>query len=125
MDEPALIVAVDDDRSFLRSVVRLLKANGLEVRAFSSAEGPLQHGDLSKASCLLFDIHLGAMSGIDLHRELKREGSSVPVVFMTGNDTPAIRQAAEEEGCVGFLRKPFTEEDLIETIKRALTARLT
>jgi FixJ family two-component response regulator len=117
--EPALIFAVDDDPGFLASVVRLLRSYGLQVRAFPSAEALQQHGDLSSAACLLLDIHLGGISGIELHRQLKRDGSLVPVVFMTGVDSAATRREAEEEGCLAYLRKPFVESDLINAIKQA------
>lgn len=121
MGEPAQIFAVDDDPNFLGSVVRLLRSNGLTVRAFPSAEALQQYGELSGAACLLLDIHLGGMSGIELHRQLKRRGSSVPVVFMTGSDSDATRRSAEEEGCFAYLRKPFAETELFAAIAGAMT----
>ena len=123
MGEPALIFAVDDDASFLTSIVRLLCSNGLQVEAFPSAEALQQHGDLSRAACLLLDIHLGGISGIELHQQLKRNGSSVPVVFMTGSDSTATRRVAEEQGCFAYLQKPFAESDLMNVVTRAVTSR--
>ena len=119
MGERALIFAIDDDPGFLRSVVRLLRSHGLPCRAFPSAEALQQHGDLSRAACLLLDIHLGDISGIELARQLKRSGSSVPVVFMTGVDSAATRHEAEQAGCFAYLRKPFAESDLIDVVTRA------
>ena len=122
MGDGALIFAVDDDPGFLRSVVRVLRLNGLTVRAFPSAEAVEQHGDLANVACLLLDIHLGGMSGIDLHRRLKQKGSAVPVIFMTGDDGAAPRRSAQQEDCFAYLQKPFAESDLIAAITRALTA---
>jgi len=123
MGKAALIFVVDDDPGFLTSVVRLLRSNGLQVRAFLSAEALQQDGDLSGAACLLLDIQLAGMSGIELHRRLKRHGSSVPVIFMTGIDSAATRRAAEEEGGFAYMLKPFAESDLLDAITRAVTSR--
>jgi FixJ family two-component response regulator len=117
-----VVVAVDDDPSFLRSLERLLKANAMEVRTFPSAEALQEHGDLSDAVCLLLDIHLGGTSGIELEHSLRRRGSTVPVVFMTANDNAATRRAVSGANCVAYLRKPFPEADLLEAIAKASRA---
>jgi FixJ family two-component response regulator len=121
-DRP-IIFAVDDDPGFLASVVRLLRASGLEVKAFSSAEALQEDDDLSASSCFLLDIQLGGMSGIELSQVLRQQGTSAPIVFMTGNDSPAIHRTAMEQGCFAYLRKPFGEDDLIDAVTRAVAVR--
>jgi FixJ family two-component response regulator len=79
----------------------------------------LDRGDQSKVGCLVLDVNLGGMSGIELRRELQASGSALPVVFVTGVDDEATRAAAQREGCVAFLRKPFPASLLIEAIERA------
>jgi FixJ family two-component response regulator len=115
-----VVFAVDDDSDFLNSVARLLRAYGFEVRAFSSAEALQQHDDLDSGACFLLDVHLPGMSGIELCRIMRRQGVSAPVVFMTGRDDPAIRRAAEEQGCLAYMRKPFDDDRLIDAITQAV-----
>jgi FixJ family two-component response regulator len=88
------IFVIDDDPSFLKSVGRALSAQGFEARLFSSAES-FQQTDQGEASCLVLDIQLGGMSGIDLRRELVRSGSQIPVVFITANDNDKDQTGSE------------------------------
>ncbi|PSO33411.1 response regulator transcription factor [Bradyrhizobium sp. MOS002] len=111
------ILVVDDDTSMLRSIKRLLGRFGYSSVLFSSAEAFAEHGDLDKALCVLLDINLGDASGIELRHRLKAAGNSVPVIFMTGNDTPAIRHAAHQSGCLAYLTKPFSTSSLIEPLQ--------
>jgi FixJ family two-component response regulator len=116
-----VISVVDDDPSFLKSVGRLLRANGFEARLFSSAEEFLEAGQ-SDATCLVLDIQLGEISGIELQRNLLRSGSAIPVVFITANDSEAVQRAARDVGCIGYLTKPFPPNALIDAISRTPTA---
>jgi CheY-like chemotaxis protein len=116
---PTVIFVVDDDPSLLKSVGRSLRAHGYEARTFPSAEA-FQAVERSEASCLVLDIHLGGTSGIELQRELARSGSSIPVVFITGNDNEATERAAKEAGCIAYLAKPFTTKALMDAVNKAL-----
>ena len=86
---------------------------------FPSAEAFEKHNDIEKAFCVVLDINLNGASGIELRHRLKAAGCSVPVIYMTGNDNPAVRKAALDSGCLAYLTKPFSAKSLIEPVKRA------
>jgi FixJ family two-component response regulator len=113
------IVIVDDNPAFLKSVARLLSVHGLTVRTFSSAEALLDQNCIPAATCLLLDIHLGGISGIELHRRLAATGSTCPVIFMSAIEDDNTRKEAMAAGCIAYLRKPFTPQLLLEAIGRA------
>ena len=114
-----VVFVVDDDTGMLRSVARLLRQFGYASLLFPSAEAFANHNDFEKAVCVLLDINLGNASGIDLRHRLKAAGNSVPVIYMTGNDSSAVRTAALQSGCLAYLTKPFSAMSLIEPLKRA------
>jgi FixJ family two-component response regulator len=118
-----LVIAVDDDPSFLRSVERVLAVNAFEVRGFTSLEALMDAGCLSEAACLLLDINLGEISGIEFRQQLKSGGLRIPVVFMTASDNVATQHVALESGCVAYLKKPFRERVLLDAVNRALASR--
>jgi FixJ family two-component response regulator len=113
------VAVVDDDPSMLKGLERLLNAHGFGTAVFPSAEEFLDRSDQSQISCLVLDVNLGGMSGFELRRELRASGSSLPVVFLTGVEDEGTRATAQREGCVAFLRKPFSGNLLIEAIGRA------
>jgi two-component system, LuxR family, response regulator FixJ len=115
-----VICVVDDDASLLRALRRLLRTGGFRVEVFSSAEGFLQSEHRLRADCLVVDIRLDGMSGLELQESLVAAGSAVPVVFMTAHDDPSTRERASRVGAVDYLRKPFDEEVLIGAINRAI-----
>ncbi|MGY2909681.1 response regulator transcription factor [Bradyrhizobium sp. URHC0002] len=117
--DPSLVLVVDDDLGMLKSVQRLLRLHAYEPILFSSAEAFKNYTNVEKAACVIFDINLNDGSGIELRHGLKAAGVSVPVIYMTGNETPAVREAALASGCVAFLTKPFSAEELIEPLKKA------
>ena len=90
---------------------------------FSSAEAFKNHTDFEETVCVIFDINLNDGSGIELRCRLKDAGVSVPVIYMTGTDNPAVRKAALASGCVAFLKKPFAAQSLIEPLKNASAGR--
>ncbi len=104
----------------LKGVARLLALNGIEARTFASAEALLESGSAQTAGCLLLDIHLGGISGIELQRRLAVSGSKCPVIFMTANDDEATRKEAPDAGCIAYLRKPFTQQSLLYAINKAV-----
>jgi FixJ family two-component response regulator len=113
-----VVTVIDDDPAMLKAVERLLGAKGFDVETFASAETFLAAVP-SNAACLVVDIHLRGMSGIELRRRLAASGSRLPVIFITAVDTEAVRKEAMEVGCIAFLRKPFLADALIGAIDKA------
>jgi FixJ family two-component response regulator len=115
-----LVFVVDDDAAMLKGVARLLRQHGFDSVLFPSAEAFESHGDFEKAVCIILDINLNdGSSGIELRHRLKADGVSVPVVYITANDNPAVRVAALQSGCVAYLTKPFSAKSLMEPLHRA------
>ena len=112
------IAIIDDNPSMLKGLDRLLSAHGFRVQTFTSAELFLESFAECDADCLLLDIHLGGISGIDLQRRLTSSGTDLPVIFMTAIDNEATRQEAFDAGCVAYLRKPFLANLLIDAINK-------
>jgi FixJ family two-component response regulator len=117
-----LVLVVDDDPSILKSVERLLRRHDYEPILFSSAKAFENHTDFGNAVCVVLDINLKDGTGIELRYRLKAAGVSVPVIYMTGNDTPAVRECALQSGCLAYLAKPFSAQSLIELLERASRA---
>jgi FixJ family two-component response regulator len=103
----------------LRSVKRLLRQHGFNAVLFDSAEAFQRQAILSDACCVILDINLNDGSGIELSRRLADCGASLPVIFITGNDSDATREAALASGCSAYLTKPFPAQALIDPIQRA------
>ena len=114
-----VVFVVDDDPRMLVSVKRLLRTNGYNSLLFSSAKAFENHVDFEDALCVVMDINLKPGSGIELINGLKAAGTAVPVIYMTGNDNPAVRKTALASGCIAFLTKPFSAHELIEPLKQA------
>jgi len=114
-----IIAIVDDDPRMQVSLSDLLGARGFETSVFSSAEDWLDRGASVRPDCMLVDVWLGGISGIELQRRLRASGSTVPVIFMTARYDEATRSLALEAGGVSLLRKPFPAAQLIEAIETA------
>ena len=114
------VAVVDDDDSFARALGRLLRASGFEVHSFASAEAFVTPTSLPQPDCLVLDIQLGGMSGLDLQRQLRESGSHIPIIFVTAHDAAEVREEAEQSGCVAYLRKPVARHTLLEAIAKAL-----
>jgi FixJ family two-component response regulator len=97
-----------------------LAHHGIDSRAFASAEALLESDSVQTAICLLLDIRLGEISGIELRRQLAASGSKCPVIFMTANDDEATRNEAMDAGCIAYLRKPFASHMLLDAIRKAV-----
>lgn len=116
-----LVSVVDDDISVRRSLERLLRSVGLEVRVFASAEEFLKSTHPRKADCLILDVRLPGMSGIELHRNLVGRMCKVPVIFITAHASDdRARSEAASDWTVAYLTKPFSGDDLIEAVNAAL-----
>jgi FixJ family two-component response regulator len=115
-----LVFVVDDDPGMLRGLRRLLREFGYDSVLFASAEAFQNQNDFEKALCVILDINLNdGSSGIELRYRLKAAGISVPVIYMTGRDNPAVRMAALQSGCLAYLTKPFSAQSLIEPLGNA------
>ena len=117
MPNRKLVVVVEDNPSMLKGVARLLRQFGYASLLFPSAEAFTSHGDFGDAACIILDINLGDGSGIELRHRLKAANVAVPVIYMTGKDSPAVREAALQSGCLAYLTKPFSAKSLIEPLK--------
>jgi FixJ family two-component response regulator len=114
-----IVAVVDDDPSMLRAAENLLGAHGFATKSFSSAEEFLGAVAANRFDCLLLDIHLGGLSGIELRQELMSSRPTLPVIFMTALDDDAVRQKALQTGCVTCLHKPFSARQLMDAIENA------
>jgi len=110
---------VDDDPSIRTGIKRLLRVHGFHSTLFESAGALLAHGDFDTAFCFIMDINLNGESGIELCGRLADSGISLPVVYITGNDSEANRASAIASGCIAYLTKPFAASALIEPIEKA------
>lgn len=120
MQEQRKIVAVvEDDPSMLKGLQRLLSARGLAPEVFASAEAFLASSARERAACLVLDLQLGGMSGLELQRQLATSGSKLPIIFITAFDNEATRTRAIEAGCLAYLRKPFSAQLLFAAIDKA------
>jgi FixJ family two-component response regulator len=115
-----LISLVDDDESIRRTTTLLIQSFGFQAAAFESAEGFLKSGQLHETSCLIVDVQMPGMNGLQLQRHLAASGYSLPIIFITAYDNKESRQQAMQAGAVAFLSKPFNDELLLETIRATL-----
>jgi FixJ family two-component response regulator len=115
-----LIAIVDDDDSMRGAVHGLLKAVGLPAIAFASAEDFLNSGQQREIACLIADIRMPGMSGLDLQARLNSERCRIPTIFITAHGDAKMRLQALREGAVEFLSKPFDDEALLESVRAAL-----
>lgn len=118
-DQHQSIVVVEDDVGMKKAIERLLRAAGFHPVSFASAEELLQAEAADSAACLVLDIHLPGLSGLELGRLLVTSGRARPLVFITGQDEPSLRDEAQRLGC-GYFRKPFEGKALLEAIRRAI-----
>ena len=120
MPKASLISIVEDDQFFRESLKRLIKSQGYTVEAFSSAADFLGSPRLIDTACVIADVNMPAMSGIELYRHLANAGYSIPTILVTAfpNDTDRVR--ALNDGIVCYLRKPINDEHLIRCLRAAL-----
>lgn len=118
--ESGTVVLVDDEPGMLRALTRLLQTEGFTVRSFGSAEAFLEGPRMTGAWCLLLDVAMGGMSGLELQSRLQSEGVRVPIVFLTGHGDIPMSVRAIKSGAVDFLTKPVHDEDLLRAVRAAL-----
>ena len=114
-----LVFVVDDDAAMLKGTARLLRALGYASLLFPSADAIAEHKHFDRALCVLLDINLGEVSGIELRHRLRAASDSVPIIYMTRNDCPTVREAALQSGCLTYLIKPFSAASLAGALRRA------
>jgi FixJ family two-component response regulator len=117
--EPLYVAVVDDDEHFCRSLGRLLRAAGMQAITYTSGEAFLADTKHPRFDCLVLDVQLGGMSGIELGRRLVAEGRSAPFIYITAHDDPDVRAGAKAAGCAGFFRKTDPGAEVLDAIRRA------
>ena len=115
-----IVFVVDDDPLFRGSTEMLIESAGLSVQAFSSAEEFLRSRLPEVPACLVLDVRLPQLSGLDLQRELAKAGVQIPIIFITGHGDIPMTVQAMKAGAIEFLTKPFREQDLLDAIRRAI-----
>ena len=115
-----LIAIVDDDQSVQNTLQDLIESEGLPARCFGSAEKFLESGEQHNAACLIADIRMPGMSGLELQAKLKAEHCRIPIIFITAHGDAKMRVKAMCDGAVGFLTKPFDNAVLLQTVQAAL-----
>ncbi len=114
------VAIVDDDDSIRSALQGLLKAVGLPAQAFASAEEFLKSGQQHQTACLIADIRMPGMSGLELQAKLNADRCRIPIIFITAHGDAKMRMQALRAGAVEFLAKPFNDEALLETVRAAL-----
>ena len=116
----SLLSVVDDDEMLRESLPELLREFGFTARAFSSGQEFLSSNYVDETRCLILDVAMPEMSGLDLQQALKRRGQAIPIIFISGQKDEDVREQALRQGAVKFLYKPFSDSDLLEAVNAAL-----
>lgn len=117
---PASVFVIDDDEAVRNSLRLLMKSVGLPVITYSSAQEFLPRYDTNQPGCLVVDIRMPGMSGLELQQQLNRQGATIPLIFITGHGDIPMAVESMQHGAFDFLQKPFRDQDLLDRIQRAL-----
>ena len=120
MPEDIVVSIVDDDVSVRRSTRRLLRSSGFRAEAFASAEEFLDSESAGATACLILDLRMPGMNGLELQRRLAQNGNPLPVIFLSAHASEEDERSALRAGAVRFLRKPISKEALLSAIRDAL-----
>ncbi len=120
MRAPQVVHVIDDDETLRDSVRMFLVAEGLEVKTYASADGFLAALDPAPSGCIVTDVRMPGMSGMDLLGEIARRGLALPVIVVTGHADVPLAVRAMKDGAVDLLEKPFQGDDLVDAVRRAL-----
>jgi FixJ family two-component response regulator len=118
---PPLVAIVDDEESVCRALQRLLRSAGFVVATFGSGVDFLKYLESNRPDCLVLDLHMPRMSGFDVQARILERGDRLPVVVITGHDTPETRTRAMDGGAAAYLRKPADDQALLEAVSAAIT----
>jgi FixJ family two-component response regulator len=119
-EEKPIVIIVDDDSSMRTMIARLLDSVGMKSISYSAPEEFLRTSPPDDPACVVLDVQMPGLSGLDLQRELARAERQLPIVFMTGHGDIPMTVQAMKEGAVAFLTKPFRNQDLIDAVRQAL-----
>lgn len=117
---PGTVFVVDDDTSMRKALIRLCHISGLTVRTFASAREFLDTGVCESPACLVLDVQMPDMTGLQVQEQLTAQGCSVPIVFVTAFDSPQTWDHAQRTGVVGLLLKPFAQHEFLNLIQEAV-----
>ncbi len=116
------VAIVDDDAAVRTALLGLMRAAGLTAQAFASAEEYLRSGALAGTACIVADVRMPGMSGLDLQAHLNARRAGIPVVFITAHGDAVVRGRAMAAGAIGFLQKPFDDQELLDAIRTVTKA---
>jgi FixJ family two-component response regulator len=122
MAEGVVVAVVDDDESVRKAIKRLINASGLPVEDFASSEDFLRSDAYRDAACLILDVRLPGMGGLELQSKLAASNRNVPIIFISAHGDDQTRSRALEAGAIDFLQKPFGEADLLNAVDRCLSS---
>ena len=122
MAKPSIISIIDDDEAVREATGQLIQSLGYPVATFASATEYLNSGRVSDTACIIADVQMPGMSGVELQQRLISDGRSIPVIFMTAFPKDTIRDQLLSAGAFGYLRKPFTDTCLIACLDKVLAA---
>ena len=122
MSTVPIISIVDDDEAVRKATMALLRSAGYSVSTFASAEEFLRSERLNDTSCLITDLHMPGLNGVQLQERLIADGRQMPIIFITAFPDDHVRQRAMESGAIGFMSKPYSDDNLIGCLDRALRA---
>jgi FixJ family two-component response regulator len=120
--EKTVVAIVDDDESVREAVSALIQSDGIPTLAFVSAEGFLNSSQVKRVGCLVADIRMPGMSGLELQSKLNEDRYDVPIIFITAHGNEKVRMQALRSGAVEFLVKPFDDDALLESVRAALNS---
>lgn len=123
MSSPPMITIIDDDESVRIATESLVRSLGFSARTFASAEDFLNSPLLGETACVITDVQMPGMSGVELQSHLRSKGDATPLIFITAFPEERIRRQVDAAGAIGFLAKPFEGHAMIECIDRALGER--
>jgi FixJ family two-component response regulator len=121
VSETPMISIVDDDESVREAIKGLIRSMGYRAEVFASAEEFLSSGDLNETACLILDVRMAEMSGLELQTQLTASGCRVPIIFISAHSDSKARARALEAGAVAFLMKPFSDDALLNAINSSLS----
>ena len=121
MSKTPVIAVVDDDESFRKAITGFIRSLGYAAATFASAEAFLESNSVHRVDCLITDVQMEGMTGIELQGRLIAEGEQLPIIFVTAFPQKKTREEALARGAIGFLDKPFTDENLVSCLNAALT----
>ena len=119
MDQPIIFV-IDDDESICRSLRRLIQSMGFHVRTFISGNDFLNQGCQNMSGCIILDVRMPEIGGLELQKRLNDSGCKMPIIFMSAHQDNGTREKAFNAGAIAFLQKPFEDQLLVKTIRLAL-----